>query len=87
MSTEVGAFEAKNRLSELLRQAERGQRIYITRRGRRVAVLVGVEPTGAGGEAGSGAEGESPVAQARRLRDAAKSGPESMRELIEAGRR
>ena len=37
---EVGAFEAKNRLSELLRAAEAGQSIVITRRGRPVARLI-----------------------------------------------
>ncbi len=39
---EVGAFEAKNRLSELLRAAEAGQSIVITRRGRPVARLISV---------------------------------------------
>jgi prevent-host-death family protein len=34
---EVGAFEAKNRLSELLRLAEAGEEIAITNRGRIVA--------------------------------------------------
>ena len=37
---EVGAFEAKNRLSELLRLAEAGEEIAITNRGRIVARLV-----------------------------------------------
>ena len=37
---EVGAFEAKNRLSELLRRAEAGEEIAITNRGRVVARLV-----------------------------------------------
>ena len=37
---EVGAFEAKNRLSELLRAAEAGRSIVITRRGRPVARLI-----------------------------------------------
>lgn len=38
--TEVGAFEAKNKLSALLERAERGEEIVITRRGRPVAKLV-----------------------------------------------
>jgi prevent-host-death family protein len=38
---EVGSFEAKNRLSEFLQLAEAGQRVFITRRGKRVAVLIG----------------------------------------------
>ena len=37
---EIGAFEAKNRLSELLDLAERGEEIIITRHGREVARLV-----------------------------------------------
>jgi len=37
---EVGAFEAKNRLSSLLDEIERGEEIIITRRGRAVAKLV-----------------------------------------------
>ncbi len=37
---EIGAFEAKNRLSELLRAAEAGRSVVITRRGRPVARLV-----------------------------------------------
>jgi prevent-host-death family protein len=45
---EIGSFEAKNRLSELLHLAETGQRVYITRRGKRVAVLMGVREAAAG---------------------------------------
>jgi len=37
---EIGSFEAKNKLSELLERAERGEEIVITRRGRPVAKLV-----------------------------------------------
>jgi prevent-host-death family protein len=37
---EVGAFEAKNKLSELLDLAERGEEIVITRHGREVARLI-----------------------------------------------
>jgi prevent-host-death family protein len=40
--TEVGAFEAKNKLSELLDRAERGEEVVITRRGRPVAKLIGI---------------------------------------------
>ena len=38
--TEVGAFEAKNKLSALLDQVEQGEEIVITRHGRPVARLV-----------------------------------------------
>jgi prevent-host-death family protein len=36
---EIGAFEAKTRLSELLERVHQGQVYVITRRGRRVAEL------------------------------------------------
>ena len=38
--TEVGAFEAKNKLSELLDRVEKGERVLITRRGKPVAELI-----------------------------------------------
>ena len=40
--TEIGAFEAKNKLSALLDQVERGEEVVITRRGRPVAKLVSI---------------------------------------------
>jgi len=41
---EVGSFEAKNKLSELLNEVEHGAEIVITRRGKPVAKLVPAEP-------------------------------------------
>jgi prevent-host-death family protein len=41
---EIGLFEAKNRLSELVDRAERGEETVITRRGRPVAKLVPLDP-------------------------------------------
>ena len=40
MYTEIGAFDAKARLSELLREVKRGQRYTITLRGIPVADLI-----------------------------------------------
>ena len=40
---EIGAFEAKTRLSELLEQVARGRRYRITRRGKPIAELLPVE--------------------------------------------
>ena len=40
----VGAFEAKNKLGQLLDRIEHGEEIIITRRGRAVAKLVPTEP-------------------------------------------
>ena len=37
---EIGAFEAKNKLSALLERVERGEEILITRRGKPIAKLV-----------------------------------------------
>ena len=37
---EIGLFDAKTKLSELVRKVEAGQSFSITRRGRRVALLV-----------------------------------------------
>lgn len=38
--TEIGAFEAKNRLAALLDAVERGEEVTITRRGKPVAKLI-----------------------------------------------
>lgn len=38
--TEFGAFEAKNKFSELLDRVERGEHVVITRRGKPVAEIV-----------------------------------------------
>lgn len=45
--TEIGAYDAKTRLPELLRQVEEGARFRITNRGRPVADLVPVSDLGA----------------------------------------
>jgi prevent-host-death family protein len=80
---EIGSFEAKNRLSELLAQAEKGQKIYITRRGRRVAIL---SPPDAD-EAGARKSLSSLIKEIRTFRSHAKPGPEPLKRLIEEGRR
>ena len=43
--TEVGTFEAKNRLSELLDRVEAGEEVVITRRGKPTAKLVPITGT------------------------------------------
>ena len=45
--TEVGSFEAKNKLSELLDRVERGEEVVITRRGKPTAKLVPMPQPGA----------------------------------------
>ena len=80
MAIEVGTFEAKNKLSELLAQVEKGQAVYITRRGKRVALLTAVGDENA-------LEDEDLLARFRRCRANVKRGPESLKELIDSGRR
>jgi len=76
---EIGAFEAKNRLSELLRAAEAGRPVVITRRGRAVARLVPIEDDRVTDLAVLGGE-------LRRLRDEI-GGLLKVRELVEEGRK
>ncbi len=42
--TEIGVFESKTHLSEILERVVNGESFYITKRGRRVAELRPVEP-------------------------------------------
>jgi prevent-host-death family protein len=42
---EIGLFEAKNKFSELVDRAERGEEIVITRRGKAVAKLAPLDRT------------------------------------------
>ena len=82
---EVGSFEAKNQLARLLRLVEKGQRVYITRHGRRVAVLL--RPEDADFLDSRRIEPRELLEQFRRFRSEGRPGPESLRELIEEGRR
>jgi prevent-host-death family protein len=77
---EVSAFEAKTRLSELLREAERGRSFVIRRRGKAVAQLI---PAAKDEQALDLAE----VLAAFRAIRRRIPGPLKVRELIEEGRR
>ena len=76
----VSAFEAKTRLSELLREVERGRAFLIRRRGKAVARLVPPER-------------EEPAPDPRRILESFReirkrvSGSVKIRALIEEGRR
>jgi prevent-host-death family protein len=61
--TEIGAFEAKNKLSELLDRAENGEEVVITRRGKPVAKLVPI---------GGRRDVEKARAAAQRIRELAR---------------
>jgi prevent-host-death family protein len=77
MST-VGAYEAKTHLPALLAKVERGETVTITRHGRPIAKLDPVDI-------------QRPVfevfVELDRLRDGVTTGGESIRDLIEDGRR
>jgi prevent-host-death family protein len=76
--SEVGAFEAKTHLAELLDRVAQGETLVITRRGRAVARLSPAEdPERSGGA----------VAQLRALRAQTTLGGLDWRELRDAGRR
>jgi prevent-host-death family protein len=77
---EVGAFEAKNRLSELLRRAESGEEIAITNRGKIVARLVPPLPDFDRDEALRAVE------RIRARRKGITLGGITIKELIEEGR-
>jgi len=79
--TSVGLFQAKTRLSELLRRVKRGERITITTHGVPSAVLVPVE------EAAPKPAHAEIVEGMRKLRKRLKRGRISVRALIEEGRR
>ena len=78
---EIGAYEAKTRLAELLARVEKGERIVITRHGRPVAQLIPVPgaPDRTVDEA---------IAAIRTFRTERSLGPAlAVRELIQEGRR
>jgi prevent-host-death family protein len=80
-SMSLGTFEAKNKLSSLVDLASKGSRIWITKRGRRVALLSsGVEETAKAGN--------DLVAVFRAIRSRTKPAKgASLKSLIEQGRR
>ncbi len=79
-AAEIGAFEAKTRLSELLRETQRGKSFVIRRRGKAVARLV--PPV----DEGEAVDLSKILAEFREMR---KRLPRMVRvrELVEEGRR
>jgi len=75
-----GTFEAKNRLSALLDLVEAGEEVTITRNGKAVARLVPVEARDID-KAREAADGF------RAIRARSRPGPESLKELVNEGRR
>ena len=77
---QVGTFEAKNRLSALLDLVEAGEQVTITRNGKPVARLVPAEIRDIA-KAREAAEG------LKAIRARSKPGPESLKDLVDEGRR
>jgi len=75
----VGSFEAKTHLSELLERVMAGESITITKHGKAVAMLVPVK-TGQ-------SDPKKAAANIRALRKGNRLGGISIRELVEMGRR
>jgi prevent-host-death family protein len=80
MTTTLGAYEAKTKLSELLDRVARGETITITKHGTPVAVLAPVP----GGDQQSAAEVVEGLRQARKHSNLGKD--LSVRELLDEGR-
>lgn len=77
--TEIALYEAKAHLSALVeRVASTGEEVLITRRGRPMARLVPVDDDSAI---------ESAMAHLLAARDSSRPGPDTLRELIDEGRR
>ena len=76
----VGAFEAKTKFSALLDRAERGEQIFITRRGKPVARLAGIDSDAA-------RRATHAIEQLRKLREGTTLGGLSWKELRDEGRK
>ncbi len=77
---EVGAYEAKTHLPKLLDRVERGERIVITRHGKRVACLVPASDIDQD-------KVDAAIAKIKQIRQNNTLDGLSIRELIEEGRR
>lgn len=77
---EIGAFEAKNRLSALLDLVEQGEEVVITRHGKPVARLT------APGDKVDRASAAAAAARIRAMRGGVTLGGLTIRDLVEDGR-
>lgn len=77
--TTVGAYEAKTHLPRLLEQVESGETIIITKHGREVAKLVPVDQTST--------NPDEVIAALRTARKGVRRGRNSVRRMIDEGRR
>jgi prevent-host-death family protein len=77
-SSSIGAYDAKTHLPRLLAQVERGESVTITKHGREVARLVPID---------SRCTPESVIAALRAARVGVRLDGESVRAMVEEGRR
>ena len=77
-SSSIGAYDAKTHLPRLLDQVERGESVTITKHGREVARLVPID---------SRSTPESVIGALRAARVGVRLDGESVREMVEEGRR
>jgi prevent-host-death family protein len=77
--SEVGAFEAKTHLSELLERVQKGERFVITKHGRSVAALVPFRKRDPG-------KIRAAIENLKEFQKGHSLGGLSVREMIEAGR-
>ncbi len=80
MFVEVGSYDAKTKLPELLRKVEQGERFTITQRGRPIADLV---PSADNARHSS----EEAVAAMRAIKRVTGVAPDELAQWIEEGRR
>lgn len=79
----IGAFEAKTHLSQLLEQVAAGERFVITRHGKPVAQLVPI----ADDDKEMAQRRATAVARLKTVGDGNRLGPATIRELIDEGRK
>lgn len=77
--TEVGAYDAKTNLGQLLNRVATGERILITRHGMPVAMLQPVPPS-------KGMPAEQAIAELKAFRQGRRLDRLSLREMIDEGR-
>jgi prevent-host-death family protein len=75
----IGAYEAKTHLPRLLDQVERGESVTITKHGRTVARLVPVQS--------HSSTPDEVIAALRSARVGVRRGSDSVRDMVEEGRR
>lgn len=80
MIEKIGAFEAKTNLSKLLERVRKGERFTITRHGTPIAMLVPINVF-------EKADISAAIDELKEIKSRTKAGPETLRELIEEGRR